>query len=84
MMPTPTTKSKPDAIPPVLLADVSIRLGYIADQAFGSVITDIIEALCPHLRVGPASVRQCTIMRQGLVSHRNYPEILFRFLCRLV
>jgi len=34
-----------------------MRLGHIGDQAFGLAITDLIQALYPHLHVGPASVR---------------------------
>jgi hypothetical protein len=52
-----------------------MRLGHIGDQSFGLAITDLIQTLYPHLRVGPASVRQCPIICQGLVSHRYYPEI---------
>src|SRR5258708_1465563 len=44
-------------------AEVSVRLGHIGDQVFALVITDLIQGLYPHLRVGPASVRQSPVIR---------------------
>lgn len=55
--------------------NIFVRLGHVGDQAFGLAITDLIQELYPHLRVGPASVRTVLIARQGLVSHCDYPEI---------
>lgn len=40
-----------------------MRLAQIGDQAFGLVVTDLIQDLYPHLRVGRASVRQCALIR---------------------
>jgi dsRNA-specific ribonuclease len=40
-----------------------VRLGQIGDQVFALAITDLIQDLYPHLRVGPASVRQSAVIR---------------------
>ena len=61
----PIMKSKPIAIPLGYLADVSMRLAQIGDQAFGLAVTDLIQDLYPYLRVGPASVRQCALISIG-------------------
>ena len=42
-----------------------MRLGQIGDQVFSLAVTDLIQDLYPHLRVGPASVRQCAVIRIG-------------------
>lgn len=42
-----------------------MRLGHIGDQVFALAITDLIQELHPHLRVGPASVRQSAVIRNG-------------------
>ena len=34
----------------------------IGDQVFALAITDLIQDLYPHLRVGPASVRQSAVI----------------------
>jgi len=59
------TKSKPLDILFCSLADISIRLGHIGDQAFALVMTDLIQDRYPYLRVGPASVRLCAVIRLG-------------------
>ena len=59
------TKSKLVAILLGYLAEVCMRLAQIGDQAFGLVVTDLIQNLYPYLRVGRASVRQCTLIRIG-------------------
>ncbi|KAH9987218.1 hypothetical protein BJV77DRAFT_950439 [Russula vinacea] len=41
------------------------ELGQIGDQVFSLAVTDLIQDRYPHLRVGPASVRQCAIIRIG-------------------
>jgi hypothetical protein len=61
----PITKSKPVAIPFEYLAEVAMRLGQIGDQVFSLAVTDLIQDLYPHLRVGYASVRQCVVIRVG-------------------
>jgi hypothetical protein len=38
-------------------------------------LMDLINDLYPNLRVGPASVRLCVVIRLELVSHRDYLEI---------
>ena len=38
-------------------AKASIRLAYIGDQVVSLALTDLIQHLYPHLRVGPATVR---------------------------
>jgi hypothetical protein len=40
-------------------------LGQIGVFVFGLVVTDLIQDLYPHLRVGYASVRQCAVIRIG-------------------
>ena len=58
VIPAPITKSEsPLIIPFNYSAEVSERLGMIGDQVFALAITDLIQDLYPHLRVGPASVR---------------------------
>lgn len=47
-----------------------MRLGHIGDQVFALAITDLIQELHPHLRVGPASVRQSAVIRNG--SHLTF------------
>ena len=42
-----------------------MRLGQIGDQVFSLTVTDLIQELYPHLRVGPASVRQFVVIRIG-------------------
>jgi hypothetical protein len=59
VIPAPITKSESPLtmIPLNYSAEVSVRLGMIGDQVFALAITDLIQDLYPHLRVGPASVR---------------------------
>ena len=55
------------------LAEASMRLAQIGDQAFGLTVTDLIQNLYPYLRVGRAAVRQCVSSALGL-SHGDYLE----------
>jgi hypothetical protein len=50
-----------------------MRLGHIGDQVFGLAVTNLIQDLYPHLRVGPASVRQySTIHLESSLTLRIY------------
>jgi len=44
------------------------ELGHIGDQALGLAITDLIQALYPHLHVGPASQLRDVIKRKDVIA----------------
>ena len=66
VIPAPITKSEPLAIQFKDSAEVPVRLGQIGDQVFALAITDLIQKLYPHLRVGYASVRQMPVIRNRI------------------
>src|SRR6267142_1808793 len=47
----------------------ALRLGHIGDQVFGLALTNLIQNRYPHLRVGPASVRQYSVIHPLVLSH---------------
>jgi hypothetical protein len=56
-------KSEPVTILLGLLADVFFnRFAQIGDQVLALAVTDLIQQLYPHLRVGSASVRRCAVI----------------------
>ncbi len=53
-----------------------MRFGHLGDQVFALAVTDAIQELHPHLRVGPASVSRCAVfpLSSSGVSHDYYTE----------